>query len=111
MTLCAGQTHVYRANAARCDCGAQANNPPIVGMYTFPNYNPHHPRMQPSAEPEIPDDVKARAIEAGASHIDRDGKTGYRVRMGRLEHIHLDSLFPSWWWDDGAELPSGVIEV
>lgn len=28
-TLCAGQTHVYRVGSTRCDCGAQANNPPL----------------------------------------------------------------------------------
>lgn len=119
MTLCAGHCHVYRANATRCDCGAQANNPPIVGMYPFPaGYNPHHPRMQPPApvapklpEPEIAASVKMRAIEAGATHLSADGLTGYRWRMGRLEHIHLDSTFPSWWWDDEGELPCGVVEV
>lgn len=115
MTLCAGNTHVYRAASSRCDCGAQANNAPIGYGYP-PGYipNPHRPPAPVAPklpEPEIPASVKALAVRTGASHISADGKTGYRVRMGKVEHIHLDSLFPTWWVDNEAELPCGVVEV
>lgn len=117
--LCAGNTHVYRVGSLTCDCGAQANNPPIGYGYP-PNYNPHHPRYRPAtpvgvcppvAEPEIPESVKAKAIETGASHISSDGKTGYRLRMGKVEHIHFDSLYPTWWGSDDEVMPCGVIDV
>lgn len=113
--LCAGQTHVYRANSPRCDCGAQANNPPVGYGYP-PGYtpNPHHPRyVPPPAEPEIPASVKAKAVEAGATHISDDGKKAFSLRMGQWCEAFWDSeerKFGSW-YSCPEGLPEGVIEL
>lgn len=113
-TLCAGHCHVYRANATRCDCGAQANNPPMSG-YTFPNYtpNPHHPRyVPPTVEPEIPASVKEAAKRCGASHLSADGQTAFSLRMGEWCKAFWDDegrKFGSWYSCDG--LPGGAIKL
>lgn len=113
--LCANNTHVYRTNpssssggaATRCDCGAQANNPPIVNVP-----NPHHPRyVPPVAVPEIPASVKQAAKRCGASHLSADGSTAYRSQMGRIEWIDLESSYPSWWPADDGIMPCGVVSV
>lgn len=113
---CAGHCHVYRANAAHCDCGAQANNPPIVGVYPFPpSYapNPHHPRyVAPVAEPEIPASVRAKAIAVNASHLSADGATAFALRMGEWCKAFWDDKgrkFGSWYSCEG--LPCGVVSV
>lgn len=163
--LCANNTHVYRAGSNRCDCGAQANNAPIVG-YTYPEIleryfpnqmdicpvcdrpeiehtvhpngdtqcpirlpdfsttaatpqimpdvpNPHHPRyVPPVAEPEIPASVKAKAVEAGASHLSADGLTAYKWLFGKVYKADwLRDAFGVWWATGEETMPSGVVEL
>jgi hypothetical protein len=106
LVACENGGHWFLGDATVCACGAtttQAATPP--GPYgLLAGY-------KPSAQPEIPAHVKQAAKLCGASHLSADGKTGYRIRMGNLEYIRLDSSFPTWWETAEIELPAGAIKL
>lgn len=106
--LCYGSTHIYRVGSTRCDCGAQANNPPV-----FNAPNPHHPRyVAPVAGPEIEPHRKALARRSGASHISADGLTAYKWLFGKVYKADwLQDAFGVWWATGEEVMPSGAVEV
>lgn len=80
--------------------------------YTFPNYNPHHPRMQPPvAEPAIPASVKQAANNIQATHLSKDGKIAYQLRFGKVRWAEwLGNEYGSW-FPFSEELPEGAVKL
>lgn len=79
--------------------------------YNLQNYipNPYHPRQSLPVNNDIPEKIINALIDAGASHLSKDGKTAYRLRFGLLEYA--TDNFESWWVTDMTEIPEETVKL
>lgn len=84
--LCAGDCHVWLGSSSLCTCEAHR-----VAMM-FPGYNPYGPHAPQKATPapEVPENVFEAAVGIKASHLSKDGRRAYRIRMGSVRVYYWD---------------------
>lgn len=81
-------------------------------MYPYGVPVPYYPGGKQPEPPPIPEQRKALARAAGATHLSRDGQTAYVRRMGCLDRADwLGNEFGSWWSSTAANIPEGAIEL